>query len=298
MDHATRPPKRSLEAIALAVAIALHLALALVLWVRPDPPALPEREERVTVNLASEIGMTSTAPDPVAESAAPRGPTLADRPSPSSESAAAEPFAPAQSVPVPASVRPAPAASRPRATRAQQPRSSPRPTAVPRRSSADTSSRRQPDQSRSAARETRPSTPARSESRGGASRIDDDFLAGSGSSATSRETRTPASAIGPSARASLLSQITRELRPNFDPPSGVEVDKLVSVVRFRLNADGSLNGSPALLRQTGVSDANRAQSGRHGEQALRAVRLAAPFDLPSEYHEAFKSVTINFDASL
>jgi periplasmic protein TonB len=52
------------------------------------------------------------------------------------------------------------------------------------------------------------------------------------------------------------------------------------------------------VRQTGVTDANRAQLQRHREQAVRAVRLAAPFDLPEEYYAGWQVVTSTFDKRL
>ncbi|QYU66609.1 hypothetical protein J4558_16725 [Leptolyngbya sp. 15MV] len=70
----------------------------------------------------------------------------------------------------------------------------------------------------------------------------------------------------------------------------------MTVLRFRLNENGTLAGRPTLVRQTGVNDTNRAQAGRHAEQAIRAVQLAAPFDLPPEYYEAWRNVTaFSFD---
>lgn len=53
-----------------------------------------------------------------------------------------------------------------------------------------------------------------------------------------------------------------------------------------------------MVRQSGVTDTNRPQAGRHAEQAIRAVQLAAPFDLPEEYYEAWKVVTVDFDWKL
>ena len=82
------------------------------------------------------------------------------------------------------------------------------------------------------------------------------------------------------------------------PPSGVEVDQLVTVVRFRLNTDGTLDGTPEVLRTNGVTNANRAQVNRHQEQAIRAVRLAAPFNLPEEYYSGWRVITSNFDNRL
>jgi periplasmic protein TonB len=272
---------RSEEKIGLGVAVVLHAALLVVLLVQPAPGNPPPVPERMTVNLTSEVGMTSTAPDPVSESRAAIAPTLAPEPAPP------EPIPAAAPEPIPA--------PRPVATTAPRPRETARPAPRPREVA-----RPQPrprETARPAPRETarpapRPTTPARS----GGSRIGDDFLAGSGSSTTTSETRTPASQIGASARASLVQAMAREIKPHWQPPSGPEVEDIVTVLRFRLNEDGSLAGRPTLVRQTGVNDTNRAQAGRHAEQAIRAVQLAAPFDLPSEYYEAWRNVTaFSFD---
>ena len=53
------------------------------------------------------------------------------------------------------------------------------------------------------------------------------------------------------------------------------------------------------MRQEGITDANRSQAARHAEQAMRAVRLAAPFDLPPQYYDAWKRVAaFRFDKRL
>lgn len=270
------------EKVGLGVAFALHAALAAVLLVQPSPRDPPLMPERMTVNLTSEVGMTSTAPEPVSESRAAIAPTLAPKPAPPEPIPAPRPVATTPPPRPRETTRPAP---RPRETARPQPR--PRETARP-----------QPrETARPAPRETarpapRPSTPART----GGSRIGDDFLAGSGSSTRTSETRTPASQIGASVRASLVDGMAREIKPHWQPPSGPEVEDIVTVLRFRLNEDGSLAGRPSVVRQTGVNDTNRAQAGRHAEQAIRAVQLAAPFDLPSEYYEAWRNVTaFSFD---
>ena len=125
---------------------------------------------------------------------------------------------------------------------------------------------------------------------GGGSRVGDNFLTGMGDSTKTTETRAPASAIGASEKASLLQAIIREVKPRWQPPSGPDVDQITTFIRFRLNPDGSLSGRPTMVRQTGVNDTNRAQAGRHEELAVRAVQLAAPFDLPEKYYEAWKVV--------
>ncbi len=126
--------------------------------------------------------------------------------------------------------------------------------------------------------------------KGGGSRIGDDFLSGSGSSTTTTETRVPASQIGASAKASIGQALARQVKPHWTAPQGLDVDALVTLVDFDLNPDGSLKGRPRVRSQSGVNESNRAQAARHAENAIRAVQLAAPFDLPEEYYEAWKTV--------
>lgn len=244
------------ERIGLAVAFGLHLLLVLVFLMEPNTRESVEPAQRMTVNLASEVGLEAAAPVPVPESRAAIAPTLSDSPAPQP-----------QLTPEPRLERPvaadSPARVRPR-----------------------------PQPSRAA-----PTPPRRTE-RSGGSRVGDNFLAGMGDSTRTTETRAPASALGASERASLLQGIVREVKPHWQPPSGPDSDQLVSKVRFRLNPDGSLNGRPTLVGQRGENATNRTQAGRHGEQAIRAVQLAAPFDLPERYYDAWKTVTLDFDWKL
>lgn len=257
------------ERIGLAVASGLHLALVLAFLAQPQSREQIEPAQRMTVNLASEIGMEATAPVPVSESRAAIAPTLSDAPAPS----------PPQVEPVPnPEPRPVP-----------QPRLE-RPVAATRAAPAETRPRRRAD--------TPTAAPARPAAPAGGSRVGDNFLAGMGDSTRTQETRAAASAIGPSERASLLQGIVRQVKPHWQPPSGPDVDQLVSKVRFRLNPDGSLAGRPTLVSQRGENATNQTQAGRHGEQAIRAVQLAAPFDLPERYYEAWKTVTLDFDWKL
>jgi periplasmic protein TonB len=248
------------ERIGLGIAVALHLALAAAFVVQTSKRDIVPPVEKMTVNLVTDVGLEATAPEPVAESAAAIAPTLAPEPAPAVEPAAQ---------PLPEPPRPAPV---PRATTAPRPK----PT------QASNEPRRRPDA---------PSTRERSTPRpAGGSRIGSDFLPGAGDSTTTRETHVPASQIGASARASLLQAISNEIRPRWKPPSGPEVDQITTYLRFRLNPDGSLAGAPTFVRQTGVTEVNRPQADRHRELAIRAVQLAAPFELPEEYYEAWKVV--------
>ena len=256
---------RAEERTGLIVAVVLHLALFGLLVVQGLFPApVIDPPQRMTVSLAEDVGLAATAPDPVAESRASTAPTMDLNPAP----------APEQEAPTPPQVeRPAPQVRSP---------------VPPTNSAADTRPRRRPDPPRT---QSQP----QSRQRSGGSRLGDNFLDGAGDSTRTNETRIPASRIGNSAKASLFQAVARQLRPHWQPPSGPEVEKIVTKVRFRLNPDGTLAGAPSVAGQRGVNATNRAQAGRHGEQAIRAVQLAAPFDLPDEYYEAWKLITVDFD---
>ena len=253
---------RAEEKTGLIVAVVLHLAVLALLLVQAMMPApsVP-KTERMTVSLAEDVGLEATAPDPVPESRAAIAPTLSDAPAPAPEILDA-PSQPMVDQPV---------------RRVQSPVPAPGATSKPRRETP---------------RETAKPKPSK---KSGGSLIGNDFLAGAGDSKTTDETRTPASQIGAQAKASIGQAVARQIKPHWSPPNGPEVEKITTFVRFRLNEDGSLNGRPTVVRQTGITDTNRAQAGRHGEQAIKAVQLAAPFDLPPEYYEAWKTITANLD---
>ncbi|MEZ5696933.1 MAG: energy transducer TonB [Sphingomonadaceae bacterium] len=285
---------RSDEWAALAIAAVLHGALVWVLLQQPDPPPALPKQERVTVSLATEVGLEATAPDPVPESAARLAPELGEAlPPPEPEVLAAPEPAP---VPQPVATTP----PKPKPVPKPAPKPTPKETSKPKpKPPTSTAPRRRPDTpstSRSSTvQQTQPTTRA-----GGSRRSVSDAFDGMGESTTSRETRMPASQIGASAKASLVQAIARRIKPKWTPPDGPEVEKITTYLRFRLNPDGTLAGRPEVIRQTGVNDINRAQAARHAENAVRAVQLAAPFDdLPDEYYNAWKLVSpFSFDWKL
>jgi hypothetical protein len=246
------------ERIGLGIAAAAHVALvgALVWQVRDQPTALPI-PERMSVSLANEVSLTSTAPDPSAEPQASIAPVLSPDPEPIVEPE-----------PVREIVRPTPRQTvAPRPT----PRATQRTTPAPR------------------------PTPTR---QAGGTRLGDDFLQGVGGSERTNDRGTPAATFGPAEAASLNQAIARQLKPHWNSPQGVDVEKLVTIVRFRLNSDGSLSGNPTCLRQSGETPSNAAQKGLHCERAIRAVRLAAPFELPEQFYDKWKLVDSTFDRRL
>ncbi len=258
---------RTDERVGLGVAVLLHVALVAVLVLQPGKDEVPPLPERMTVSLATDVSLASTAPDPVAESRASIAPTLSDEPE------MTPPVEQAQPEPIPA---PRPVATTP------PPRPVPAKADVqPRAKATPEPPRRRPD---------RPAATPAAKPAGG-SRIGADFLPGAGASTNTSEMRVPASQIGASAKASLAQAIARQLRPHWSAPQGVDADQLVTVLSFELNADGSLAGRPRVVSQSGETNSNAPQKDLHAERAIRAVQLAAPFDLPPEYYEAWKRVT-------
>jgi len=132
----------------------------------------------------------------------------------------------------------------------------------------------------------------------GASRLGDDFVNGRGDR-PDPNAPIPASQIGAADKASIQQALSRQLARYWQPPSGADAEDLVTILAFDLNPDGSLAGEPRLVSQSGVTDSNKAQAGRHVELAIRAVRRAAPFDLPPKYYNAWKRIrTSRFDWNL
>ena len=245
------------ERIGLGIAAGLHAALVLAFLMQPESREEIEPAQRMTVNLASEVGLEAAAPEPVAESRAAIAPVLSDEPA-----TAPQPTPqPRLERPVAASV-PAPADARPR---------------------------RRPDRVTPPKPATKP---------GGGSRVGDNFLTGMGDSTRTSETRAAASRFGRAEQASLQAAITRELRKNWSAPSGADADLLVSEIAWRLNEDGSLAGRPRLVRQSGITDANRAQAAVHAERAIRAIQLADFSDLPKQFYSRWDDLEWTFDRRL
>jgi outer membrane biosynthesis protein TonB len=294
------------EKIGLGVALLLHGALVAVLLqqaVRTEVLTFPERMD---VSLVSEVGLESASRDPVPESRQQIAPTLGEAAPPpppaEAEPAPAPPPKPerVQVVPPPPpTAKPQPRPTpRPTPTAKPSPKPSPKPSAKP--SSAPSAKPSSAPNPRASAAPAPRATPAATTARkAGGSRIGDDFLEGKGSSATSNETRAPAAAFGAADRAALSSAITRQIRPHWNAPSGADAEKLVSIVSWDLNPDGTLKGRPRCrVEAASITDSNQPQAGLHCERAIRAVSLAAPFDLPEQFYDRWKALEWQFDRRL
>lgn len=109
---------------------------------------------------------------------------------------------------------------------------------------------------------------------------------------------TPAKTVSAAVASSIGAEIRRQLKPHWKSPTGADVELLRTTLIVHLKRDGSIEGTPALDSQTGVNESNRGQAKLHVDQAIRAVRLAAPFQLPAEYYDAWKIIRPSFDKRL
>jgi hypothetical protein len=129
-----------------------------------------------------------------------------------------------------------------------------------------------------------------------------DALKGLDAPAKSDSTSTAASGnapLSPEAARALRAEITRQLKPFWRAPTGVDADKLITVLTWRLNQDGSLASGPTLVKQDGKTVSNFPQQQLHVEAAIRAVRAAAPFRLPPDLYDSWKYIKeFSFDKRL
>jgi hypothetical protein len=254
------PALRREESLGLALALAGHAVLfAWMVWQKPAPP--PPLPERMTVTISDEVGLTSAAPAPQVEAAPDKGPEIGEAPPPP----APEPVQVAKPAPVP-----------------------PRPVPAPARVAA-----------KPAAQPVKPATqvkPPQTNVKAGNASFDDAFSKGIPGAKTQGKAQTPLAPITGAVRNSLAGEVARQLKRRWQGPNGLEIEKLATTVEWSLNPDGSLAGQPRVVSQTGITDANRPQAKRHQEQALKAVRLAAPFTtLPPQYYSAWKTLRFTFD---
>ncbi|SLK05824.1 hypothetical protein [Novosphingobium mathurense] len=273
------------EKYGLALAIALHAAVLGAMFLDPHTDQVVRPPERIEVNISDDYGLTSTSPDPNSQAAADVAPTIGE---------AAPAPAPA---PVP-EIQPSPSPLPP------EPKARPVETKkAPEKKKTETKS---PPSRKSSAIDKIVSSPSSSPSKAsatttkktGGSRVGADFLSGvSGATATEGK-GAPAATIGPKQVSALNAAISRQLKPYWSAPQGADAELLVTRVRFRLNRDGSLAGEPQVLGTSGKTATNATQVDRHQEQAVRAVKLAAPFNLPEDLYDGWKVIDTQFDRRL
>ena len=307
------------ERLGLAAAVVLHAAVLGALFLDPHSDQQVEPPQRIEVTISDDYALTSTSPDPNSQAAASVAPTIGEA------APAAAPMPDTRPSPLPPEPEPEPEPDRP----APQPKKTPPRPAETRKPAPKKEPKKEPVREKAESRKPEPKkappkekTDDRKKSaiddivkkksegssskesskpaeKTGGSRIGADFLEGVTGAKSTEGKGTPAATIGPQVRSALSAAITRQLKPHWQAPQGPEAEELVTYLAFRLNKDGSLDGRPTVVRQSGITDVNRNQASRHAEQAIKAVQLAAPFNLPAEYYDAWKRVSsFKFDKRL
>jgi hypothetical protein len=128
--------------------------------------------------------------------------------------------------------------------------------------------------------------------------LGNDFLKGVTDRPSTGTAQTPRAAAGPAVEASLAREVLRQLKPHWKAPTGADAEQLRTMLSIRLNGDGTV-AAVRVIETTGVTDSNRGQVRLHQEAAVKAVRLAAPFVLPTELYDAWKVLEpVTFDKRL
>ncbi|HEX9954233.1 MAG TPA: cell envelope biogenesis protein TolA [Allosphingosinicella sp.] len=293
------------EATAVGVAVAGHAALLALLGMGFAPPDPTPKQAPIEIEMVTEeAAPVSTAPTPSAQEPAP---FLAPEEGPPAP-AAAEPMPQPLPVPqvqptpvprvAPTPPRPAPTPSPvPRAVQRPQP---PRPAPPQPKPAPPAASRPAPKAAPKAVPKAAPPAAA-GQPKGSAARPTgrlNGLLSGLGARDTpSKATAPPAQAAGPAVQASLRAEIQRQLKPHWRAPTGADVEQLRTTVRASLTRSGAV-ASIGQVTTIGQTASNRSQVKLHQEQAIRAVRLAAPFRLPADYYDAWKEIAPVFDRRL
>ncbi|NJC34511.1 outer membrane biosynthesis protein TonB [Sphingomonas jejuensis] len=269
------------EKIGLGVATAAHVILFGILSVgflaTPNPRAL--ESDPMDIAFVDEVAWKSAAPEIAtevpAESVAPElGPPT---PAPAPE------VAPTPTPPVEAAPEPTPAPPEPAPVAQPAPRATPRP---PQR--AQTRPRPTPP---AATRQTPAERP-----RG--SRLGDSFRQGLTREASKSTSQTPrAASVGSSQVASLSAAIQRQVQPcaNRIPNPGPGANEIRSRIRLRMNENGTLDGRPTIVGQTGVNAENGRYAQRVAELAISAFIQCSPYELPAElYAGGWEDIILNY----
>lgn len=276
------------EKYGLGIASAAHVLLFAALSSRwlgmPEPLKL--NNAPIEVSIADEVALKSaarklsTVPPPPAPGEV-EGPAEQAAPAPSE--AVAEP----QPVPPPPKPSPAPA---PRPKAEAKPVEKPRPK-------PDKAAIAKPDSKSKATDKGK-----QEKSRGSKLKLDTSDWMKSASRATSADAKPTdgamASSLSDAQKGALDAEIRRQLKPHWKAPTGADAESLRTIVTVKLAKDGSVVGDPEVVDTLGVTASNRSQVRLHQEQAIKAIRLAAPFKLPAPLYSSWNFLRLTFDKRL
>jgi outer membrane biosynthesis protein TonB len=106
----------------------------------------------------------------------------------------------------------------------------------------------------------------------------------------------PATKTAAQIKQSIRASIYAEVRPKFRQlaPDGVDIEELVTTLEVRVNPNGSLDGDPKLISQTGKTESNRPQQALHVERAIKAIKVAAPFAMSEKDFQGVQVIQLEF----
>jgi outer membrane biosynthesis protein TonB len=314
------------EKIGLGVATAGHVLLfgLLSAGFLATPNPLKLKTPPMEVSMVDEVALQSTAPklsaEPPPPSVAPeQGPTEDAAPAPEPEPAPEPVPTPPKPQPKPTPpkevAKPAPAKPKPVPPKKEVAKVAPKPKPV--RDKPAPKAKPAPDKPKATATPSKPAAkasakpatkaPARASGQGKADKpkgslLGNDFLKGIDTNADAPRkppAPAPAAAMGPAQKSALNSEIRRQLKPHWKAPTGADAELLRTELRVELSKDGSVIGTPEVVRQTGITASNKTQAKLHAEQAIKAVRLASPFKLPQQYYDDWRVLEpLGFDRRL
>lgn len=249
----------------------------------PPPPApAPKPEPPQPAPKPKPEPKAEPKPEPVKP--APK-PQPAPKPTPKPAPKKPEPEKPAPAKPAPkkpapakpAPAKPTPAKSAPAKAAADKPSAKPGP-AKPAASKPAPPAASKGSGSNAASTKAKPT----------GSRLGPDFLKGIVAEKSEGKATTPrAAAVDARAMAGLGAAIKRQVQPCYELGSlgGTSAMQIVTVLRLRFNPDGTINGTPQVVEQTGLNGDNRAYARQMAELSRRAVLRCAPLKLPAELYK-------------
>ena len=275
------------EKIGLGIASAAHVLLFAALssrWISTEPLKLgnPPME----VSIADEVAL---------QSAARKLSSVPPPPAPGEIEGSPE-----QAAPAPADLaepRPVPPPPTPSSAPAPEPKPESKTVEQQKPKPDKTQTAPQPESKSKAA-----SKGKQDKSRGSKLKLDTSDWMKSPSRSTSADAKATdgalASVLSDAQKSALDAEIRRQLKPHWKAPTGADAESLRTIVDVRLAKDGSVVGDPEIVDTLGVTASNRSQVRLHQEQAIKAIRLAAPFNLPAKLYSSWNFLRLTFDKRL
>lgn len=298
------------ERIGLGVALLAHVILFGLLstvWLARPRPAM-RLAEPMEVQFSDKVAMQSSSPsrEEAAPSVAPEVAKPQEAPPPLPPTPAPTPAPQPKPIPAP---QPKPAPTKP----APKPEPAPNPAPTPRKeASVKPTPAAKPTPEKSPPKHERLSPdflkdlPTAGEGKSAAAKpakatgslLGKDFLKGlSDKPSPSKASAPKAATLAPAVVAGLNAAIFRQIHPCYDlgSLSGTPAMSIVTVLHIRYDRDGTVDGSPQVVGQTGVTADNRSYREQMADISRRAVLRCSPVHLPPEmYDNGWHEIELSF----